>query len=271
MLQFIARLRELSGGKPAGFKFCVGHPWEWFAIAKAMLETGLLPDFIVVDGGEGGTGAAPLEFADHVGAPVQEGLLLVHNTLVGLGLRDKIKIGCAGKVVSAFDIARMMALGANWCNSARGFMFALGCIQSQSCHNDHCPTGVATQDPLRQRALVVPSKIERVHNYHLHTLEALKELVQAAGLQHPNQITASHVVRRVAGDRVKLLANHLEFVAPGALLAAARGEIAWPHAVYEVYWPLARAESFAPAPEPLAEVSRPTFAETEPAQVDLAI
>ena len=156
MLQFIARLRELSGGKPIGFKFCVGHPWEWFAIAKAMLETGLLPDFIVVDGGEGGTGAAPLEFTDHVGAPLQEGLLLVHNTLVGLNLRDRIKIGCAGKVVSAFDIARMMALGANWCNSARGFMFALGCIQSQSCHTDHCPTGVATQDPQRQKALVVP-------------------------------------------------------------------------------------------------------------------
>ena len=202
----------------------MGHPWEWFAIAKAMLETGLLPDFIVVDGGEGGTGAAPLEFTDHVGAPLQEGLLLVHNTLVGLNLRDKIRIGCAGKVVSAFDIARMMALGANWCNSARGFMFALGCIQSQNCHTDHCPTGVATQDPLRQKALVVSSKIERVHNYHRHTLEALKELVQAAGLQHPNQITANHVVRRVAGDKVKLLANHLEFVAPGALLAAARGE-----------------------------------------------
>ena len=246
MLEFIARLRELSGGKPVGFKFCVGHPWEWFALAKAMLETGLLPDFIVVDGGEGGTGAAPLEFTDHVGAPLQEGLLLVHNTLVGLNLRDKIKIGCAGKVVSAFDIARMMALGANWCNAARGFMFALGCIQSQSCHTDHCPTGVATQDPLRQKALVVPSKIERVHNFHRNTLEALKELVQAAGLKHPNEITANHVVRRVAGDKVKLLANHLEFLAPGALLAAARGEVEWPHAVYKIYWPISRASSFAP-------------------------
>ena len=247
LLQFVAKLRELSGGKPTGFKFCIGHPWEWFGIAKAMLETGLMPDFIVVDGGEGGTGAAPLEFADHVGTPVQEGLLLVHNTLVGLNLRDKVKIGCAGKVVSAFDIARMMALGANWCNSARGFMFALGCIQSQSCHTDHCPTGVATQDPLRQKALVVPSKIERVHNYHRHTLEALKELVQAAGLQHPNQITANHVVRRVAGDKVKLLANHLEFVAPGCLLDAQCGQCDWPHNVYRLYWPIARADSFAPA------------------------
>ena len=272
MLQFIARLRELSGGKPAGFKFCIGHPWEWFGIAKAMLETGLLPDFIVVDGGEGGTGAAPLEFADHVGTPVQEGLLLVHNTLVGLNLRDRIKIGCAGKVVSAFDIARMMALGANWCNSARGFMFALGCIQSQSCHTDHCPTGVATQDPLRQKALVVPSKIERVHNYHLHTLGALKELVQAAGLRHPNEITANHIVRRVAGDKVKLLANHLEFIAPGALLAAARGECDWPHAVYRIYWPIARADSFAPACSQAQagalKVPLPTVA--EPTAMDLA-
>jgi hypothetical protein len=238
-----------------------------------MLQTGLLPDFIVVDGGEGGTGAAPLEFTDHVGAPVQEGLLLVHNTLVGLNLRDKIKIGCAGKVVSAFDIARMMALGANWCNSARGFMFALGCIQSQSCHTDHCPTGVATQDPLRQKALVVPSKIERVHNYHLHTLEALKELVQAAGLQHPNQITANHVVRRVAGDKVKLLANHLEFIAPGSLMAAARGECDWPHNVYKIYWPLARAESFAPGPAAVCpeglKVALPTVAEDD--AVDLAL
>jgi glutamate synthase domain-containing protein 2 len=131
MLQFIERLRMLSGGKPVGFKFCVGHPWEWFAIAKAMRDTQLLPDFIVVDGAEGGTGAAPLEFTDHVGAPLQEGLLLVHNTLVGLNLRERIKLGCAGKVISGFDIARMMAIGADWCNAARGFMFALGCLQAQ--------------------------------------------------------------------------------------------------------------------------------------------
>ncbi|MDH5538177.1 MAG: FMN-binding glutamate synthase family protein, partial [Rhizobacter sp.] len=142
MLHFIERLRTLSGGKPTGFKLCIGHPWEWFAIAKAMVETGITPDFIVVDGAEGGTGAAPLEFTNHVGAPLQEGLRLVHNTLVGLDLRDKVRIGCAGKVVGAFDIARMMALGADWCNSARGFMFAIGCIQSQTCHTGHCPTGV---------------------------------------------------------------------------------------------------------------------------------
>ena len=176
-----AGLRTLSGGKPTGFKLCIGHPWEWFAIAKAMQETGITPDFIVVDGAEGGTGAAPLEFTNHVGAPLQEGLLLVHNTLRGVGLRNRIRVGCAGKVISAFDITRMMALGADWCNSARGFMFALGCLQAQTCHTGHCPTGVTTQDPVRQRALVVPTKADRVYQYHESTLKALQELVQAAG------------------------------------------------------------------------------------------
>ncbi|HKX95614.1 MAG TPA: FMN-binding glutamate synthase family protein [Methylibium sp.] len=245
LLQFVEKLRVLSGGKPVGFKLCIGHPWEWFAIAKAMRETDLLPDFIVIDGAEGGTGAAPLEFTDHVGAPLQEGLLLVHNTLVGLGLRDKIKLGCAGKVVSAFDIARLMALGADWCNAARGFMFALGCIQAQHCHSGHCPTGVTTQDPLRQRALVVPSKAERVQQFHDQTLKALKELVQAAGLQHPREISAAHIVRRVADHEVRLLANLLPFVQPGAIAAAERGEIDWPHQVFRLYWPRASAQSFA--------------------------
>ena len=146
------------------FKFCVGHPWEWFAIVKAMLQTGITPDFIVVDGSEGGTGAAPVEFTDHVGTPLQEGLLLVHNTLVGARLRDRIRIGASGKIVTAFDVARTLALGADWCNSARGFMFALGCIQAQTCHTGHCPTGVTTQDPKRQLALVVSDKSGRVRN-----------------------------------------------------------------------------------------------------------
>jgi glutamate synthase domain-containing protein 2 len=242
MMQFIDRLRALSGGKPVGFKLCIGHPWEWFAIAKAMLATGITPDFIVVDGGEGGTGAAPLEFTDHVGAPLQEGLLLVHNTLVGLNLRHRVKIGCAGKVVSAFDIARTMALGADWCNSARGFMFALGCIQSQSCHTGACPTGISTQDPHRQQALVVPTKADRVYNFHQSTLKALRELVQAAGLDHPGGITAAHIVRRTNDHEVKLLSNLLPFIQPGSLLA---GNLT--HSVYRLYWPMAQAESFAVA------------------------
>jgi glutamate synthase domain-containing protein 2 len=249
MMQFIEKLRQLSGGKPVGFKLCIGQPWEWFAMAKAMSETGLWPDFIVVDGAEGGTGAAPLEFTDHVGAPHQEGLLLVHNTLVGMGERHRVKLGCAGKVVSAFDIARMMALGADWCNSARGFMFALGCIQAQSCHTGHCPTGVTTQDPMRQRALVVPDKAERVYHYHQNTLHALQELVQAAGLQHPHDITADHIVRRGAGQMVHRLSILLSFTKPGQLLRAEQGQDVWPQPVFEDYWALARADTFAlPAP-----------------------
>ena len=247
MMLFIERLRQLSGGKPVGFKLCIGHPWEWFALCKAMLQTGLLPDFIVVDGAEGGTGAAPLEFTDHVGAPLQEGLLLVHNTLVGLNLRARIRIGCAGKVIGAFDIARAMALGADWCNSARGFMFALGCIQAQTCHTGQCPTGVTTQDPQRQQALVVPDKAERVFRFHQNTLYALKDLVQAAGLRHPREISPLHIVRRTSQHQVRLLANELSFVAPGALLEAMEGRAAWPAAVFSLYWPMARADSFGAA------------------------
>jgi glutamate synthase domain-containing protein 2 len=247
MLAFIEQMRTLSGGKPAGFKLCIGHPWEWFAIAKAMLESAIVPDFIVVDGAEGGTGAAPLEFTDHVGAPLQEGLLLVHNTLVGLNLRHRVKLGCAGKVTGAFDIARMLALGADWCNAARGFMFALGCIQAQSCHTGSCPTGVTTQDPLRQKALVVPDKTERVYHFHRNTLEALKELVQAAGLAHPSEISAAHIVRRNADGEVRLLVNQLQFVQPGALLDAIAGRADWPHNTYRLYWPMARSDTFQPA------------------------
>jgi glutamate synthase domain-containing protein 2 len=244
LLEFVERLRQLSGGKPTGFKLCIGHPWEWFGIAKAMRETGLWPDFIVVDGAEGGTGAAPLEFTDHVGMPLQEGLRLVHDTLVGLGLRERVRLGCAGKVVSAFDIARAMALGADWCNSARGFMFALGCIQAQACHTGHCPTGVTTQDPSRQRALHVPTKAERVHRFHDNTLHALKELVQAAGLAHPGELRAGHVMRRLSGHEVRSLAELMPPVAPGALLAAERGEAPWPQPVFERWWRAARDDRF---------------------------
>jgi glutamate synthase domain-containing protein 2 len=240
MMHFIARLRTLSGGKPTGFKLCIGHPWEWFAIVKAMLATGITPDFIVVDGAEGGTGAAPLEFSDHVGAPLQEGLLLVHNTLVGVNLRSRISIGAAGKVISAFDLMRLMALGADWCNAGRGFMLALGCIQAQSCHTGKCPTGVTTQDPQRQQALVVPDKAERVHSFHRSTLHALKELVQAAGLSHPREVSAHHIVRRLTDTEVRLLSNLILQVAPGALL----GPLDAQANVFRLYWPQASANSF---------------------------
>jgi len=241
MMAFIVRLRELSGGKPVGFKLCIGHPWEWFGIVRAMLHTGITPDFIVVDGAEGGTGAAPVEFTDHVGSPLQEGLRLVHNTLVGAGLRARVRVGCAGKVVTAFDIARLMALGADWCNAARGFMLALGCIQAQTCHTGTCPTGVTTQDPLRARALVVPDKAQRVHHFHHQTMHALQELVQAAGLRHPGEINAHHIARRVTDTEVKFLADLLPQVAAGALLAS---DLSGLPDVFRAHWPQARAERF---------------------------
>ena len=233
MMEFIAKMRCLSGGKPAGFKLCIGHPWEFLAVCKAMVETEIYPDFIVVDGKEGGTGAAPLEFVDHLGMPAREGLNFVHNALIGINARHRIKLGAAGKIISAFDIARVMALGADWCNSARGFMFALGCIQSQSCHTDHCPTGVATQDPTRRRALVVPDKAERVSNFQRATVEALAELVAAAGLNHPSEFAPAHFSRRVSPHEVKSFAELYPPLEPGELLAGTgdkRYEIAWSNA-----------------------------------------
>jgi glutamate synthase domain-containing protein 2 len=243
LLEFITQLRELSGGKPTGFKLAIGHPWEWFAVAKAMLETGLLPDFIVVDGGEGGTGAAPLEFTDHVGVPMREALILVHNTLVGCGLRDRVRIAVAGKIVTAFDLARALALGADWCNAARGFMFALGCIQSQSCHTGKCPTGVATQDPLRQRGLDVPDKATRVHRFQQNTLVALRELLEAAGLHHPAELGPEHIIRRLSPFQVRSMARNYAWLEPGELLDGGVSD----HPVFQRFWPLARASSFAPA------------------------
>ena len=240
MLEFIAKMRELSGGKPAGMKLAIGHPWEFFALAKAMVKTGITPDFIVVDGSEGGTGAAPVEFTDHVGVPMREALLLVHNTLVGIGVRDRVKVGASGKIVSAFDVATAMAMGADWCNSARGFMFALGCIQSLSCHTGTCPTGVTTQDTLRQRALVVPTKADRVREFHKSTLHALAELVAAAGLTHPNQLRPEHIIRRISSTEVTSLATLYKFLRPGELLSDSSG-----HKVFAYYWQRARAESFA--------------------------
>jgi glutamate synthase domain-containing protein 2 len=242
LLQFIATMRRLSGGKPAGFKLCVGHPWEFLAICKAMVETGIYPDFIVVDGKEGGTGAAPLEFTDHIGMPLREGLNFVHNALVGINARERVKLGASGKIISAFDIARVMALGADWCNSARGFMFALGCIQSQSCHTDRCPTGVSTQDKRRQRALVVPDKTERVYNFHRATIEALAELVGAAGLDHPTEFAPAHFSRRVSPHEVQSFAELYPPLEPGELLAGSGDKR------FEIPWAMASAKEFRALP-----------------------
>ena len=239
MMTFIARLKKLSGGKPVGFKLCIGHPWEFMALVKAMRETGIAPDFIVVDGAEGGTGASPLEFMNHVGVPLREGLLFVHNTLVGASLRDHIRLGAAGKVVSAFDIASLMALGADWTNAARGFMFAIGCIQSLICNTNRCPTGVATQDHLRQRALVVEDKAGRVANFHRNTLHALSEMIAAAGLEHPAQIRPHHLVRRLNDAEIRLFSQLHVFLEPGELIEGRCTRTFYSHA-----WELARADSF---------------------------
>ncbi len=239
MMAFIGEMRRLSGGKPAGFKLCIGHPWEFLAICKAMLQTGIYPDFIVVDGNEGGTGAAPLEFMDHLGMPMREGVNFVHNALIGINARDRIRIGAAGKIATAFDMARAMAIGADWCNSARGFMFSLGCIQSLSCHTDRCPTGVTTQDPTRARALVVPHKIERVYNYHHATLHALAELLAAAGLDHPQQIRPIHFSQRTSTTEVLPFAKLYPSLRPGELIDGTSDPR------FREAWAMARADSFA--------------------------
>jgi glutamate synthase domain-containing protein 2 len=243
LVQFIAQLRELSGGKPTGFKLCIGHPWEFMAICKAMLETGIRADFIVIDGKEGGTGASPLEFADHVGTPLREGLLFAHNTLVGSGLRDTIRLGASGRIITGFDMARILSLGADWCNIARGFMFALGCVQAQTCHTDHCPSGVATQNKLRQRALVVETKAERVARFHHNTLAALGELVGAAGLAHPNELRPYHILKRLSASEVKSFADVYKFLNPRELVTGTSDPF------FAQQWTVADHRLFTPRPE----------------------
>ncbi len=218
LLEFVAQLRELSGGKPIGFKLCIGKPKEFLGICKAMLETGITPDFITVDGGEGGTGAAPTEMTNSVGTPLRDGLIFVNNALIGVGLRDKIRIIASGKIFSAFHLLRMIALGADTVNSARGMMFALGCIQSRSCHNDNCPTGVATQNPARYQNLDVEGKSKRVYNFQRETIGNLVELVGAAGLDDLSQLGPEHINRRVSGTVVKTYKQLYPFITPSCLL-----------------------------------------------------
>jgi len=241
MMHFLQKLRDLSGGKPVGFKLCIGHPWQFMSIVKAMLETKIVPDFIVVDGSEGGTGAAPIEFSDYIGTPLREGLRFVHNTLVGTGLRDQIKIGAAGKIVSAFDIASTFALGADWVNSGRGFMFAIGCIQAQSCHTNQCPVGVATQDRDRQKALHVPTKAERVFNFHKNTLHALADMIAAAGLRHPSELDAHHLAQRINDREIKNYAQLHYFMEENALI---NNQLQDKENFYYRMWQMASAQKF---------------------------
>ena len=220
MLQLIRQMQDLSGGKPVGFKMCLGQRSELMAICKAMIETDIYPDFIAVDGGEGGTGAAPLEFTNNVGMPFREAIAYTHDVLTGFGVRDKIKLFCAGKILTGFHLFRAMALGADACYSARGMMLALGCIQSLLCNTNHCPTGVATQDPEKVAGLVVSDKKFRVANYHHETLKSFVELLAAAGLHHPGEIRRWHVFRRVSMHEIKTYEELYPYLEPGCLLSA---------------------------------------------------
>ncbi|MBX7501249.1 FMN-binding glutamate synthase family protein [Qipengyuania sp. YG27] len=218
LLEWAARLRDLSGGKPVGIKLCVGKPHEVFAIMKAMRETGIRLDYIVVDGAEGGTGAAPVEFSNRVGMPLREGLIIVRNALVGTGLKGEVKLAAAGMVHSGAGMAMNLGLGADWCNAARAMMFALGCVQSMKCHTDACPTGIATQDSTRQRGLVVGDKAERVARFQRHTLHSLREMVVAMGLDNPWHIEPCHISERLDSARAASIDHIYSFLEPNQLL-----------------------------------------------------
>lgn len=238
LLEFVARLRELSGGKPVGVKLCVGDPVDWLAVCKAMVATNITPDFVTVDGAEGGTGAAPVEFADHIGLPVREGIVMVHNALCGIGVRDRVRVQASGKLVTGFEMSVAFALGADMVASARGFMFALGCIQAQRCHTNTCPVGVATQHPWLRRALVVEDKSVRVRNFHHKTVQAMAEVVAAAGFEHPDDLGPEHVYERISPWEIRTLRELYHWSEPGQLLAGKGPEF------MADAWRNARAEGF---------------------------
>jgi glutamate synthase domain-containing protein 2 len=239
LIGFIARMRELADGKPAGFKLCVGTRHELLAICKAMLEEGTAPDFIVVDGAEGGTGAAPAEYEDHVGTPLTEGLMMVHNALVGCGLRDRVKIGASGKVATGSDIVKRLAQGADYTNAARAMMMAVGCLQTQRCHTNQCPVGVATQDPKRARALDVPSKSERAFHYQRSTVAEAQRLIASMGLHSPSEVGPHHLVRRVDHVSSRTYAELFDWLEPGQLVEE-------PPESWAADWRRADPDSFAP-------------------------
>ena len=238
LVRFIAHMRDLAGGKPTGFKLCVGPRFQFLAICKAMADEGVTPDFIVVDGAEGGTGAAPMEYEDHVGTPLTEGLMTVHNALVGTGLRDRVRIGASGKVATGSDLVKRMAQGADYTNAARAMMMAVGCIQSQRCHTNQCPVGVATQDPRRARALDVPDKAERVFRYQSAVVKEAVRIMASMGLSSPAQLTPHMFMRRVDHATVRSYAELYRWLEPGELLAE-------PPADWAADWALADPDSFA--------------------------
>ncbi|WP_419997439.1 FMN-binding glutamate synthase family protein [Streptomyces boninensis] len=224
LVRFVAEMRELAGGKPAGFKLCVGSRTQFLAVCKAMLAEGVTPDFIIVDGAEGGTGAAPLEFMDHIGTPLTDGLITVHNSLVGAGLRDRIRIGVSGKVATGGDIVKRVAQGADFAMAARAMMFAVGCIQAQRCHTNHCPVGVTTQDPRRVRGLDVTIKTERAYRYQRATVRSAQQIMAAMGVSHPQELHPNHLRRRIAPAVVRSGTQLYDWLEPGELLAEPPGE-----------------------------------------------
>jgi glutamate synthase domain-containing protein 2 len=244
LLRFVERLRHLSGGKPVGFKLCVGQPVEFLAIVKAMLETGIVPDFVTVDGAEGGTGAAPLEFSNSVGMPLVDGLNFVHNTLVGAGVRSQMRLISAGKIATGFHVVRQLALGADLTNSARGMMFALGCIQALKCNTNKCPVGVATQDPSLVQGLVVGEKSTRVASFHDRTIASVLELVGAAGLKSPADLRPHHVFRRISPAEVRHLGEVYPVLLEGSLINGTAP------AAYKTLWNNADPRKFS-SPHPL--------------------
>ena len=239
LIDFIARMRELSGGKPTGFKLCVGSRTDVLAICKAIREVGTGPDFIIVDGSEGGTAAAPLEYEDHVGMPLTHGLMTVHNALVGTGLRTNIKVGASGKVATGNDIVRRLVQGADYTNAARAMMMAVGCIQAQRCHTGTCPVGVTTQDPRRARALDVPDKSTRVHQYHSSTVAQAVQIMATMGVRTPEELTPDMLRHNISSREVRSYAEIYDWLSPGELL----GE---PPESWASDWAAASPDTFSP-------------------------
>jgi glutamate synthase domain-containing protein 2 len=240
LIEFIAEMRELSGGKPAGFKLCVGSRVDVLAMVKAMVAVGTAPDFIVVDGSEGGTGAAPLEFEDHVGMPLTHGLMTVHNALVGAGLRDRVRIGASGKVAAGNDIVKRVIQGADYTNAARAMMMAVGCIQAQMCHTDKCPVGVATQSKRRARALDVGDKSVRVKRFQEATVAEAVKIMAAMGVRDPADLNPHQLRLNVTTSVNRSYADLYEWLEPGQLLAE-------PPASWAGDWAAASADTFHPA------------------------
>ncbi|KTD61614.1 FMN-binding glutamate synthase family protein [Legionella spiritensis] len=238
LLQFVKKLRDITGGKPVGFKLCVGRREEFLSICKAMLDTGILPDFITVDGAEGGTGAAPLEYTNRVGEPLESALIFVHNALVGINVRDKIRVICSGKVATGYDMVSKIAMGADMCNAARAMMMATGCIQSKQCNANTCPTGVATQNKRLQRGLVVDVKKHRVANFHNNTVKSFLEMVGAMGLCNPSDLKPEYLMRRISEESVKSFREIYDYLEPGQLLGKNIPES------YKRYWDRAHPDSF---------------------------